>query len=116
MYFAALEGRNVILDATLRRTRANQFGLFGFGGDGRSFRLVPEFSAAVFVNDELLLGAEYRDRPNNLAGLRENSAEDVFLAWTPSKNVTLIGAWTDLGSIAGKPPQRGLYVSLWLGI
>lgn len=116
MYFAVLEGRNVILDATLRRTRANQFGLLGFGGDGRGFRFVPEVSAAVFLNDELLLGAEYRDKPNNLAAFRENSAEDVFLGWTPIKNVTLIGAWADLGSIAGKPRQRGVYLSLWLGI
>ena len=116
MYFALLEGRNVVLDATLRRTRANQFGLLGFGGNGRGSRFVPEFSAAIFLNDGLLLGAEYRDKPNNLAAFREGSAEDVFLAWAPSKNVTLIGAWADLGSIAGKPSQRGLYVSLWLGI
>src|ERR1700730_9811691 len=116
MYFAALEGRNVILDATLRRTRANQFGLLGFGGDGNRFRFEPEFSAAVFLSDDILLGAEYRDKPNNLAAFRENSAQDVFLAWTPSKNVSLTAAWADLGRIAGKPPQRGVYVSLWLGI
>ena len=39
LYFAALAGRNVILDATLRRTRANQFGLLGFGGDGGGYTL-----------------------------------------------------------------------------
>jgi hypothetical protein len=31
------------------------------------------------------------------------------------KNATFTAAWTDLGRIAGKPPQRGIYVSLWLG-
>jgi hypothetical protein len=31
------------------------------------------------------------------------------------KNFTLTTAWTDLGRIAGKPPQRGVYISLWLG-
>jgi hypothetical protein len=115
LYFAAIAGRNVILDATLRRTRANQFGLLGFGGDGSGYSFTPEGSAAIFLNDDLVLGAEYRDKPNNLNGLRENSAEDVFLAWAPVKNFTLTTAWVDLGRIAGKPPQRGVYVSLWLG-
>jgi Protein of unknown function (DUF3034) len=115
LYFAALAGRNVILDATLRRTRANQFGLLGFGGDGSGYTFTPEGSAAIFLNDDLVLGAEYRDKPNNLNAFRENSAEDLFLAWAPVKNFTLTTAWLDLGRIAGKPPQRGVYVSLWLG-
>jgi hypothetical protein len=115
LYFAALFGRNVLLDATLRRTRANQFGLLGFGGDGSGYTMTPEASAAIFLNDDLVLGAEYRDKPNNLSALRENGAEDVFLAWAPLKNFTLTTAWTDLGRIAGKPPQRGVYLSLWLG-
>jgi hypothetical protein len=115
LYFAALAGRNVIIDATLRRTRANQFGLLGFGGDGSGFSLTPETSAAILLTDDVLLGAEYRDKPNNLTAFRENSAEDAFLAWAPVKNVSFTAAWTDLGRIAGKPPQRGIYVSLWVG-
>ncbi len=119
MYFAALDGRNVILDATLRRTRANQFGLLGFGsagagGDG--YRYVPELSAAVWLRDELLLGAEYRDKPNNLAAFRESAATDIFIAWGPIKNVSVTLAWADLGEIAGKTAQRGVYASLWIGI
>jgi Protein of unknown function (DUF3034) len=115
VYFAAIAGRNVILDATLRRTNANQFGLLGFGGDGSTYTFTPEFSAAIWLNDDLLLGAEHRDKPNNLSAFRENSAEDAFLAWAPVKNLTLTTAWSDLGRIAGKSTQRGLYVSLWLG-
>ena len=115
LYFAALAGRNVILDATLRRTRANQFGLLGFGGDGSGYRVVPEASAAIWLNDDVLLGAEYRDKPNNLSAFRESAAEDVFLAWAPVKNLTVTAAWADLGPIAGKPTQRGAYISVWLG-
>jgi len=119
LYFAALAGHNVILDATVRRTRANQFGLLGFGastpgGDGFSWE--PEVSAAVFLTDDLLLGAEYRDKPSNLTAFHEDSAEDLFLAWAPAKNVSLTAAWADLGGIAGKTAQRGIYVSLWIGI
>jgi hypothetical protein len=115
VYFAALGGHNVILDATLRRTRANQFGLLGFGGDGSGYTLNPEASAGVWLSDAVLLGAEYRDKPNNLNAFRENSADDVFLAWAPVKNVSFTGAWADLGRIAGKAPQRGVYISLWVG-
>ena len=115
IYFAALAGRNLIIDATLRRTRGNQFGLLGFGGDGGGYDFTPEFSAAVWLNDDVLLGAEYRAKPNNLSAFRENNAEDVFLAWAPVKNLSATIAWTDLGSIAGKPAQRGIYISAWLG-
>lgn len=113
LYFAALAGRNVIIDATLRRTRADQFGLLGFSGR-QSFE--PETSAAVFLTDTLLLGAEYRAKPDQLAAFRENAATDAFLAWGPLKNLSLVAAWTDLGRIAGKAAQRGAYVSLWVGM
>jgi len=119
VYFAALAGHNVVIDATLRRTRANQFGLLGFGSSGRGgdeYRYMPEASAAVWLTDDLLFGGEYRDKPNNLSAFRETSAEDLFLAWAPVKNVTVTAAYADLGSIAGKPAQRGIYLSLWLGI
>ncbi len=115
LLFAAVDGRNVILDATLRRTRANQFGLLGFGGDGSGYSYVPELSAALFLNDDWLLGAEYRDKPDNLRAFRENGAADVFLAWAPVKYLSVTTAWVDLGQIAGKPTQRGVYVSVWLG-
>jgi hypothetical protein len=116
LYFAALAGRNVIVDATVRRTQANQFGLLGFGGAGAGYRWEPEFSAGIFLADDVLLGAEYRDKPDNLAAFHEDSAEDVFLAWGLVKNFTVTAAWTDLGRIAGKPAQRGAYLSLWLGM
>jgi hypothetical protein len=115
VYFAALAGRNLIIDATLRRTRGNQFGLLGFGGDGSGYDFAPELSAAVWLSDDVLLGAEYRAKPDNLRAFRENNAEDVFLAWAPVKNLSATIAWTDLGSIAGKPAQRGVYISVWLG-
>jgi len=116
LYLAATKLYFAIVDLTLRRTRANQFGLLGFGGDGSGYSYAPEASAGVFVADSVLIGAEYRDKPNNLRALREDSAQDVFVAWGPLKNVSLTAAWTDLGRIAGKAPQSGVYLSLWLGI
>jgi Protein of unknown function (DUF3034) len=68
------------------------------------------------LTDEILCGAEYRAKPDNLQSLRENAAKDIFLAWGPSKNVSLVLSWVDQGNIATKPQQRGVYVSVWLGI
>jgi hypothetical protein len=116
LYFAAVADRDVLINATLRRTRANQFGLLGFGGDDSSYTWTPEFSVAVFLEQQILTGVEYRAKPDNLAAFHEDSAEDAFLAWAPSKNIELTVAWTDLGRIAGRPDQRGVYLSLWLGI
>jgi hypothetical protein len=116
LYFAAVADRNLLIDLTLRRTRANQFGLLGFGGDGSSYRWEPEASAALFLTDAILCGAEYRAKPDNLQPLRENAAGDIFLAWGPSKSVSLVLSWVDLGNIATRPTQRGVYISLWLGI
>lgn len=116
LYFAAVAGRNLVLDATLRRTRADQFGLLGFGGEGRPYQWKPEVSAALVVTDTLLLGAEYRAKPDDLQAFHEDAAKDVFVSWGPTKNVALTMAWVDLGRIAGKSAQRGLYASLWVGI
>ncbi len=115
LYFDAIAGHNVVLDATLRRTRANQFGLLGFGGNSNGYSFRPELSAAVFLSDQILLGAEYRSKPDNLKPLREDGARDVFVAWGFSRNLTLTTAWTDLGRIAGKTAQSGIYASLWVG-
>ncbi len=116
LYFAALAGRDVVLDLTLRRTRADQFGLLGFGGPGGGYQWDPEASAGVLLTDHVLLGGEFRRKPADLAAFREDSAGDLFLAWTPWKNLSLTAAWVDLGHIAGKPVQRGAYLSLWMGI
>jgi DUF3034 family protein len=115
LFFAAVAGRNVIIDATLRRTRADQFGLLGFGGDGGGYRVEPEVSMALWLNERVLLGAEYRGKPSDLGAFKENRAADAFVAWAPVKYLSFTAAWTDLGRIAGKPPQRGAYLSAWMG-
>jgi hypothetical protein len=117
MYFAAIGGRNVLLNLTVRRTRADQFGLLGFGGDRRAgYSFTPEASAAVWLAEDWLLGAEYRVKPNVLSVFREDNAFDAFLAWNPFRSITLTAAYVNLGEIAGKERQRGVYISAWIGI
>ena len=115
LWLAGFAGRNLLLNGTLRATRANQFGLLGFGGDRNDrYRLQPELSAAVMLTDALAAGLEYRWKPDNLGAFHENDASDVFIAWFPSRYAALTLAYADLGSIAGKPRQRGPYASLQL--
>ncbi|AMU99076.1 DUF3034 family protein [Xanthomonas citri] len=106
-------GYQLLLNGTLRATRANQAGLLGFGGDRRnSYRLVPEVSAAVVLSPSWAVGVEYRDKPSNLGFAREQAWADAFVAWFPNKHVSLTAAWADLGDIATLADQRGPYLSL----
>lgn len=115
VYFAALGGRNIAVNATLRRTRANQYGLLGFGGPGRdSAAWRPELTLAAWPHDDVLVGMEYRGKAPGVAAFPEDAARDVFVAWAPHRRVTLVGGWVDLGRIATLPRQRGSYLSLWV--
>jgi hypothetical protein len=115
IYLAGLFGRNVLLNATVRATRANQLGLLGFGGDKNDdYQAMGEVSAGVFLHDRVLLGAEYRQKPDNLSAFREEEFYDVFLAFLPSKRASLTAAYTQLGQIADKKDQKALYLSLQL--
>ncbi len=123
-----LLGQGLLINGTLRYTNANQNGLLGFGSaaPGKSRRsLQPEFSIAYLLRPNLAVGAEYRFKPNNLqalgaaaglgAALREDDWKDLFIAWTPSKNVSLTLAYVDLGRIVPGVTrdrrQTGYYLS-----
>ena len=123
--------KGLLLNGTLRYTKANQNGLLGFGSaaPGRDrYSLQPEISVAYLLRRDLAIGAEYRFKPNNLqalgaaAGLgdalREDDWKDVFIAWAPSKNLSLTLAYVDLGRIVpGVAPRRqtGYYFSAQAG-
>ncbi|WP_425525219.1 DUF3034 family protein [Xanthomonas hortorum] len=113
LFLQGVGGYQLLLNGTLRATRANQTGLLGFGGDRRnSYRLVGEASAAVMLSPSLAVGVEYRDKPDNLGFAREQAWADAFVAWFPSKQVSLTAAWADLGDVATLTDQRGPYLSL----
>lgn len=113
LFLAAVADRNLLLNATVRSTRANQAGLLGFGGDRKAGRsLVLETSAAVLLDPRWAVGVEYRQKPDNLGFAREDDWRDVFVAWFPNKHVAVVAAYADLGSIATLDRQRGAYLSL----
>lgn len=111
-----LLNQSLVLDGTLRATKANQTGLLGFGGGRKDdYSLQFEGSAGVLVTKRLLIGAEYRTKPDNLAGLKEDDWMDVFAAYALNKHLSITAAYADLGTVATFKDQRGLYVSLQAG-
>ena len=131
MYVSAtklLLAQSLLVNGTLRSTNANQNGLLGFGAaaPGKNRRsLQPEFSVAYLISKNLAVGAEVRFKPNNLqalgaaaglgAALREDDWKDIFIAWAPSKNLSLTLAYVDLGrivpGITNHRRQTGYYLS-----
>ena len=114
----------VLVNGTLRVTKANQNGLLGFGGtEHDSYSVQPEVSLAWLLRKDLAIGVEYRAKPDNLnpsilaAGLKEDDWADVFVAWAPNKHVSLTLAYVDLGHIVPAvvtKRQTGTYLSAQL--
>jgi hypothetical protein len=112
-------GQGVLVNGTLRATRANQNGLLGFGSaDNNRYRLEPEASLAYLLRKDLVIGVEYRAKPDNLAfagaAFKEDDWKDLFIAWAPTKFISVTAAYVDLGNIVGHEHQHGGYVSLQL--
>jgi len=119
MYLAATKlflAESLLLSATVRATKANQFGILGFGGDhSRAYSAQFEGSAAYLVTRRLALGAELRSEPDNLGFAREGTAYDAFAAYFLSKTVSATLAFVALGPIARQGDQNGVYFSLQAG-
>lgn len=108
--------QSLLVSGTVRWTNANQTGLLGFGGDANKDREAQvEGSVGWLLSRNLVVGAEYRTKPDNLSFAAEDDWFDVYAAWAINKHVSVTAAWADLGSIATFDDQRGLYVSLQAG-
>ncbi|MDS1308955.1 DUF3034 family protein [Marinobacter sp. F60267] len=113
VFFAAVFGRNLLVNGTLRGTRANQGGLLGFGGDlNNGYEIMAEAGVGVFINRQWLVGAEYRQKPDNLSFAREDDWWDMFIAWVPDRRLAVTAAFVNLGDIATLEDQQGIYLSL----
>ena len=105
--------QSLLLDATVRATKANQFGLLGFGGDrNEGYTAQFEGSAAFLLRRDLAIGAEIRTKPDNLGFAHEGNAYDIFAAYFLNKNLSVTLAYTALGPIANQGNQNGVYLSL----
>ena len=110
--------RSLMVNATLRMTKANQMGLLGFGGDRNDdYRPMLEGSLAYLINRRTVAGIEYRMKPHNLSVDNEKDYYDAFIAYFPTKNLALTAAYVSLGDITVFNPKRqnGYYLSLQAG-
>jgi hypothetical protein len=106
-----LLGQSLLLNASLRYTKANQIGLLGFGSaGGEGYRLQFEGSLGYQLSRRAMVGAEFRSKPDDL-GLGEDDWMDVFAAYALTDSITFTAAYVDLGSIATFADQRGGFLS-----
>ena len=113
--------QGLLVNATVRYTRANQFGLLGFGGDRDDDATIQgEATLAYLLQRKIAIGVEYRTRDRHLGVDDESAAWDAFVAWTPNRHISILAAYANLGSIAAPltgqtADQAGAYLSAQLG-
>lgn len=116
--------RKLLLNGTLRATKANQIGILGFGSKWKdSYSATLETSVGIFLNKQTVFGVEYRMKPDNIDPLREDDWGDIFFAYFPTPNMAIVAAAAVFGDIAGAEhvsaggnnfglDQRGLYLQV----
>lgn len=105
--------QSFLVGTTIRYTKANQNGLLGFGGDKGGNRTVQvESTLGYQLSRQLVVGAEYRSKPDNLGFATENDWKTAYVAYAINRNLTATAAYVDLGSIATAERQRGGFLSL----
>jgi hypothetical protein len=112
------------------------------GPNGSSHKIRPEVSVAYLLNKATAIGAEFQMHRHNLDGRsvnlngldltaiqpvlnglglgslsqtltqKESNWYDAFVAYFPSKNLSITCAYAYLGNITITPNQAGFYVSL----
>jgi len=106
---------SILINGTLRFTKANQTGILGFGTNSKDkYKPYAEGSIAYLLRKDLAIGAEFRQKPDNLP-FKEDNWYDVFIAYAPSKNISLTLAYVDLGNIVIKDKQKAPYLSVQVG-
>ncbi|MEP6829291.1 MAG: DUF3034 family protein [Rhizomicrobium sp.] len=109
--------QSVLLNTTVRLTKANQFGILGFGGDKHAdYSAQFEGSVGYLISRDFAVGGEFRTKPSNLGIAKEGAAFDVFAAYFLNKNLSVTAGYADLGNIVLHDHQDGIYLSLQAGI
>jgi len=106
---------SILVNGTVRMTKANQTGILGFGTNTKDkYEAMFEGSIAYLARKDLAFGVEFRQKPDNL-GFKEDNWYDLFVAYAPTKNVSVTLAYANLGNIVIKDKQRATYLSLQVG-
>jgi hypothetical protein len=112
---------SLLVNVTLRHSKANQLGLLGFGGDEESsVRTRVEATVGYLLTRKLAIGGEYRDKPDTLGVDDESAAWDFFVAWAPTRHLSVVAAYVNLGGVLSPVTgvdhdQTGSYLSFQFG-
>ena len=113
--------QSLLVNVTLRYSRANQLGLLGFGSDAdEDGGLNAEATLGYLLTRKLAIGGEYRGKSSQLNVDAEGAAWDLFLAYAPSRHVSIVAAYVNLGNVLGPATavnhdQTGTYLSVQFG-
>ena len=114
VWLGAANGNNLLFNATARYTKANTFGLLGFGSvTDDDYALEWAASLAMFTGTNTIIGAEVRQQTDRLGGLaKADTATDFFITYLPSKTWSVTGAIVDLGNLPFQTSSTGFYLSI----
>jgi hypothetical protein len=113
--------KSLLVNVTLRHTKANQLGLLGYGGDqDDSASLNFETTIGYVLTRKIAIGGEYRSKPDSLGADDEGAAWDLFVAWAPNRHISVLAAYLNMGNILGPATtvdhdQDGTYLSVQFG-
>ncbi len=116
-------GKKLLLNGTIRATKANQIGILGFGSSSDdSYQAQFEGSIGVFLNEKTVLGIEYRMKPDNQLTCKseyeacpgdftwnEDDWSDLFFAYFPTPNMAIVFAAAIFGDVAPVANQHSGY-------
>ena len=94
--------QSLVLDATVRFTKANQFGLLGFGGDKRRRTAARSSRGRRGCSSRATCSsaANIAPSPTIWASRARTTPTTLFAAWAVAPHLSLTAAYADLGDIA----------------
>ena len=114
LWLGTPSGYNLLTNLTARYTKANVFGLLGFGTEENdNAKLEWEGSLALLISPTTAIGTEFRTQTNRLGGLaEEDTVVDAFIAYFPNKSISITAASVDLGNLPLQESSSGFYLSV----
>ena len=114
LWLGTPSGYNLLTNLTARYTKANVFGLLGFGTEENdNAKLEWEGSLALLISPTTAIGTEFRTQTNRLGGLaEEDTVVDAFIAYFPNKSISITAAYVDLGNLPLQESSSGFYLSV----
>lgn len=88
--------KKVLLNLALQYGKGNQLGILGFSDDSN---IEAGLTAGYFIADNLVFGFDYRWKPDESPVFEEDDWWDIWMAWFPDKNVSIVAAYANLGDI-----------------